>query len=86
MPPIYHVIGGADGDRPWVLNLEPATYTEAQRKISWQRRFDTQPEGYWKITEYLPSQGFVDQDGVSYVPGIGPYTQEAWAAFWRLYE
>lgn len=88
MQTVYHVIGGAHGDSPWVLNLEPVTYMQALNKIAWQRQGQGQfdPPGYWKITEYLPSVGFVDQDGVSYVPGKGPYTDAAWARFWELYE
>lgn len=81
----YHVIGNPAS--PWVLNLEPRTMAECQRAIAWQRQGQGQfdPPGYWQITEYEPSQGFVGLDGETYVPGKGPYTDAAWAAFHERY-
>lgn len=83
----YHVIGNAFGSTPWVLNLDPRTLLECQRAIAWQRQGQGQfdPPEYWRIAEYLPSQGFVDREGVAHVPGKGPYTDAAWAAFWERY-
>lgn len=59
-----------------------ATREAAGRAIAWQRQGQGQfdPPGYWQITEYEPSHGFVGE-GRSYLPGRGPYTEAAWGAF-----
>jgi hypothetical protein len=76
---MYWVIGAAQTDEPWLLNLDATYKTEAraQSAINWQRigqgQFD--PPGYWKIIttdelrELLPSMT------------RSPYTQEAWERF-----
>ena len=80
---VYHVIGLLPEGRSWVLNLDPRTLEDAKRAIYWQRVGE--PASEWVITQYEPSQGFVDVDGNSYIPDKGPYTAEAWQAFWAHY-
>ena len=82
---MFYVIGNAKNPLScWVLNLDGyATREAAQRAINWQRlgqgQFD--PPGHWKITEYEPSNGFADVEGLTYFPKRGPYTEAAWTAF-----
>ncbi len=79
-----YVIGAADSDMPWVLNLDGyATEQRAQDAINWQRvgqgQFD--PPNYWRIVTLRDGQ-LIGLDGErSYVPDRRPYTIEAWQAF-----
>ena len=79
----YFVIGNATGESQFVLNLEPQTIEQCKRAIAWQRQGQGHRDapGYWQITEYEPSNGFVGLDGRSYIPDRAPFTESAWSAF-----
>lgn len=77
---MIYVIGAADTDEPWVLNLDGyQNLTTAKRSIYWQIQFN--PTGTWAIAE-LRDGKLIDRDTSKiYHPTQRPYTTEAWAAF-----
>jgi hypothetical protein len=78
-----YVIGAANSDDPWVLNLEgyPAE-GDARRAIRWQHQpnqaFDT---GYWRTADLREGNLVDSETGAVYTPSRRPYTEAAWAEF-----
>lgn len=80
--PLY-VIGAANSDDPWVLNIHGYPRdVNAQRAIRWQHQpnqaFD---RGYWRVAEIRDGQLVDRETGAVYQPSRRPYTEAAWADF-----
>lgn len=83
----YYVLVQLQGPEPWVLNLDGyPTTTEVERAINWQY------EGFRRggYPQSIPSYSICTirdgqladiATGETIVPGRGPYTEAAWAAF-----
>lgn len=80
--PLY-VIGAANSDEPWVLNLDGYPRdVNAQRAIRWQHQFNQPTDtGYWRVAELRDGQLADLETGAVYQPSRSPYTEAAWAAF-----
>lgn len=83
MPPTYLLAKfRTSTSTPWVLNIshpytKPAEVTQA---ISWMKR-GVDDADYTPVTYNNQTQTFVDNQGNTYAPDRGPYTEEAWANF-----
>lgn len=78
---MFYILAPArNGAECWLLTLEPCSAAECARKIAWQRRggFD---DDFQLVTYDGARRLFIGQDGATYEPSRGAYTDEAWQRF-----
>lgn len=74
--------------QPWVVRLEKMSRRECENLISWMMQAGDTREDY-RICDYstdfqcfMETNSLGGRTGNAINPHIGPYTKEAWVAFW----